>query len=140
MDIIDELPVQFQKRDWLLKHSFKAGEVSNIVYNLRPTERGAYHFGDIILYSRSRLGILVRRSSVAAAVTVPVYPSFMQLRKYELLSQTSIQAEHGNKRMRKMGHSLEFEQIKEYVRGDDIRTMNWKATARRGIPDGKQLY
>jgi uncharacterized protein (DUF58 family) len=75
--------------------------------------------------------MLVRRINVAAAVTVPVYPSFMQLRKYELLSQTSIQAEHGNKRMRKIGHSMEFEQIKEYVRGDDIRTINWKATARK---------
>jgi uncharacterized protein (DUF58 family) len=55
----------------------------------------------------------------------------MQLRKYELLSQTTIQSEHGNKRMRKIGHSMEFEQIKEYVRGDDIRTINWKATARK---------
>lgn len=67
-----------------------------------------------------------------ATITVPVYPSFLQLRKYELLSQTTIQTEHGNKRMRKIGHSMEFEQIKEYVRGDDIRTINWKATARKG--------
>jgi uncharacterized protein (DUF58 family) len=56
----------------------------------------------------------------------------MQMRKYQLLSQTTIQTEHGNKRMRKIGHSLEFEHIKEYVRGDDIRTINWKATARKG--------
>jgi uncharacterized protein (DUF58 family) len=62
---------------------------------------------------------------------VSVYPSFMQLRKFQLLSQTTIQTEHGSKRMRKIGHSMEFEQIKEYVRGDDIRTINWKATARR---------
>jgi uncharacterized protein (DUF58 family) len=62
---------------------------------------------------------------------VPVYPSFMQLRKFQLLSQTTIQTEHGSKRMRKIGHSMEFEQIKEYVSGDDIRTINWKATARR---------
>ena len=63
---------------------------------------------------------------------VPVYPSFMQIRKYELLSQTTIQTEHGNKKLRKIGHSMEFEQIKDYVRGDDIRTINWKATARKG--------
>ena len=36
------------------------------------------------------------------------------------------------KRTRKLGHSMEFEQIKEYVRGDDYRTINWKATARKG--------
>jgi uncharacterized protein (DUF58 family) len=38
----------------------------------------------------------------------------------------------GVKRLRKLGHSMEFEQIKEYVRGDDYRTINWKATARHG--------
>jgi uncharacterized protein (DUF58 family) len=131
MEIIDELPEQFQKRDWIIKQRFKAGEEKNIAYSLRPVERGEYHFGNIILYTRSMLGLVMRRHDVEAAVMVPVFPSFMQLRKYELLSQTTIQSEHGNKRMRKIGHSLEFEQIKEYVRGDDIRTINWKATARK---------
>ncbi len=132
MEIIDELPVQFQKRDWKLSHRFKAGEQKNILYKLRPVERGEYDFGRIILYVKSLLGLLKRRHNIEAGQTVPVYPSFFQMRKYELLSQTSIQTEHGNKRMRKIGHSMEFEQIKEYVRGDDIRSVNWKATARKG--------
>jgi uncharacterized protein (DUF58 family) len=132
MQIIDELPVQFQKRDWVLTHRFAAREQKNIIYKLRPVARGEYHFGDIILYVQSLLGLLMRRHDIDVAETVPVYPSFLQLRKYELLSQTTIQTEHGNKRMRKIGHSMEFEQIKEYVRGDDIRTINWKATARKG--------
>ena len=34
--------------------------------------------------------------------------------------------------MRKLGLSLEFEHVKEYVRGDDIRVINWKASARKG--------
>jgi uncharacterized protein (DUF58 family) len=132
MEIIDELPVQFQKRNWKLKQRFSAGEQRNIIYNLRPVSRGEYHFGRIIIYVRSLLGLLKRRHNMEAAETVPVYPSFLQMRKYELLSQTTIQAEQGNKRMRKIGHSMEFEQIKEYVRGDDIRSVNWKATARKG--------
>ena len=131
IEIIDELPEQFQKRDLLFTHRYKAAQERNITYSLRPTERGEYEFGNIILYIRSLLGLVVRRHDVEAAVTIPVFPSFMQLRKYELLSQTTIQSEHGNKRMRKIGHSMEFEQIKEYVRGDDIRTINWKATARK---------
>ncbi|MEO6230396.1 MAG: DUF58 domain-containing protein [Ferruginibacter sp.] len=131
MDIIDELPVQFQQRDFVIKQRFKAGERKSIQYSLRPTERGEYEFGNIILYIRSGLGLILRRHDIAAGVEIPVYPSFMQLRKYELLSKTTIQSEHGNKRMRKIGHSMEFEQIKEYVRGDDIRTINWKATARK---------
>ncbi len=132
MEIIDELPVQFQKRDWVLHRHFKANEQKSIVYYLRPVERGEYHFGWLILYVKSSLGLLKRRHNIEAEDMVPVYPSFMQMRKYELLSQTTIQTEHGSKRMRKIGHSMEFEQIKEYVRGDDIRTINWKATARKG--------
>lgn len=131
IDIIDELPEQFQKRDALTQAAFKASEQKNIVYTLRPTERGAYDFGRILLYVRSGLGLLMRRHTTEAAEQVPVFPSFMQLRKFQLLSSTTIQTEQGSKRMRKIGHSMEFEQIKEYVSGDDIRTINWKATARK---------
>jgi len=132
MEIIDELPVQFQKRDWKLNYRFTASEQKNIIYNLRPVTRGEYEFGRIIIYVKSLLGLLKRRHNMEAGETIPVYPSFLQMRKYELLSQTTIQTEYGNKRMRKIGHSMEFEQIKEYVRGDDIRSVNWKATARKG--------
>lgn len=132
MEIIDELPVQFQKRDWKLFHRFRSREQKNILYKLRPATRGEYHFGRIIIYVKSLLGLLKRRHNIEAEEIVPVYPSFLQMRKYELLSQTTIQTEQGNKRMRKIGHSMEFEQIKEYVRGDDIRSVNWKATARKG--------
>ena len=131
MKIIDELPVQFQQRDWVLLHHFKAGQSKTISYSLRPSVRGEYAFGDIVIYIQSRLGLVMRRHNVEAATTVPVYPSYMQLRKYQLFSQTTIQTEQGSKRMRKIGHSMEFEQIKEYVRGDDIRNINWKATARK---------
>ncbi len=132
MEIIDELPVQFQERNWHLNNRFNATELKYIFYKLRPVIRGEYHFGRIILYVSSMLGLLKRRHNIDAAETISVYPSYLQMRKYELLSQTTIQAEHGNKRMRKIGHSMEFEQIKEYVRGDDIRSVNWKATARKG--------
>jgi uncharacterized protein (DUF58 family) len=131
MEIIDELPEQFQKRDELTVAGFKANEQKNIVYTLRPTERGEYDFGKLLLYVKSGLGLLMRRHKTDAEDVVPVFPSFMQLRKFQLLSSTTIQAEQGSKRMRKIGHSMEFEQIKEYVSGDDIRTINWKATARK---------
>jgi len=131
MEIIDELPVQFQNRNWQINSPFKTKQQKHIYYTVRPVERGEYYFGNIILYLKSKLGLIMRRDTVEADTMVQVYPSFMQLRKYELLSKTTIQTEHGSKRLRKMGHSMEFEQIKEYVRGDDIRTINWKATARK---------
>jgi uncharacterized protein (DUF58 family) len=63
---------------------------------------------------------------------VPVYPSFLQMRKYELMAISNRLQELGIKRIRRLGHSMEFEHIREYVVGDDIRTLNWKATARKG--------
>jgi uncharacterized protein (DUF58 family) len=63
---------------------------------------------------------------------LPVYPSFLQMRKYELMAISNRLNEIGIKKIRRLGHSMEFEQIKNYVAGDDYRTVNWKATARQG--------
>lgn len=130
--LIDELPEQLQVRDFELEKSFSPRQEHSFLYSIRPTERGVYAFGDTHAYVRSSLKLLVRRFTMATAVDVPVYPSFMQIKKYQLISQTTLLHEHGSKRMRKIGQSMEFEQIKEYVTGDDVRILNWKATARRG--------
>ena len=130
--IIDELPDQFQIRDFLLKASLKANEPRVLNYQLRPTERGEYFFHNINVFIKSPIQLIVRRKIFDAKTMVKVLPSYLLLRKYELLAHSSNLAEAGSKKMRKIGHSLEFEQIKEYVLGDDIRSINWKATARKG--------
>ena len=132
VEIIDELPSQFQIRDWKRTIQLEGKEQKDISYTLRPVERGEYHFGDIILFVTSLLGLVSRRFKINSAIMVPVFPSFMHIRKYELLSKATIQSESGNKRMRKIGHSMEFEQVMEYVQGADVRTLNWKASARKG--------
>lgn len=132
IQVIDELPEQLQVRDFKVKAHFTARQQQRFTYTVRPVLRGEYYFGNILLFISSLLGLLTRRVSVESAEMVPVYPSFIQLRKYDLLSGATIQTETGSKRLRKMGHSMEFEQIKEYVQGDDIRTLNWKASARKG--------
>jgi uncharacterized protein (DUF58 family) len=130
--VIDEIPQQFQVRNNSWLHKLKPKEEKVIQYNLRPLDRGEYHFGNIIVMISSLLGFISRRFEITAQQMVPVYPSFIQMRKYELLAAGIQNNEAGSKRLRKIGHSLEFEKIKEYIRGDDIRTINWKATARRG--------
>jgi len=130
--IIDELPDQFQQRNFSLYADLKAGEVRRLDYQLRPTERGEYVFHNINVFIKSPFRLLTRRSIVPAETTVRVLPSYLALRQYSLLAASNNLAESGTKRMRKLGHSLEFEQIKEYVTGDDIRSLNWKATARKG--------
>ena len=130
--IIDELPDQFQERNFSLHAALKAGESRVLEYTLRPKERGEYFFHAINVFIKSPFGLLVRRKILAADKMVRVLPSYHSLRQYELLAWSNNRAESGNKRIRKLGQSLEFEQIKEYVTGDDIRSINWKATARKG--------
>jgi len=130
--VIDEIPFQFQKRDLYFRSQLKPGMHKNITYSLRPAKRGEYVFGQVRLYVQSPLGLLVRRSSFGSEATVPVYPSFLQLRKYELMAISNRLTEIGIKKIRRIGHSMEFDQVKNYVAGDDYRTINWKATARKG--------
>lgn len=130
--IIDELPFQFQQHNWMQRCVLKAGQALILKYTLRPLQRGEYPFGVINISVTSPLGLAQRRFVCGARQTVPCYPSFQQLKRYQLVAITSHVNEMGNRRLRKMGNSMEFEQIKEYVLGDDYRNINWKATARRG--------
>jgi len=132
VNVVDEIPHQFQKRDVLFKLKMKAGTHELLQYNLRPVKRGEYEFGRINVYVSSVLGLIQRRFRQGEAMTVPVYPSYLQMRKYQLMAISNRLSEVGVKKIRRIGHSMEFEQIKEYVRGDDYRTINWKATARKG--------
>ncbi|HEU4632742.1 MAG TPA: DUF58 domain-containing protein [Flavisolibacter sp.] len=130
--IIDELPFQFQERKWRRELHIEASHKILLDYSVKPQARGEYHFGNINVYVQGPLKLVRRRYSIRKEETVKVYPSFIQMRRFSLAAVAN-QAQHaGVKRLRKLGHSMEFEQIKEYVRGDDYRTINWKATARRG--------
>ena len=131
ISIIDEIPAQFQDRKWLRRAELAAGAAQELEYTLRPVTRGEYIFHDINVYVHAPLQLVKRRYIFNEEKTVKVYPSYVQMRRYQLLAVANKLQEAGVKRTRKVGHSMEFEQIKEYVRGDDYRTINWKATARR---------
>jgi uncharacterized protein (DUF58 family) len=131
-EIIDEIPHQFQRRDVLFKAALPANSKKIIQYQLRPVKRGAYGFGRINIYISGPVGLVKRRFRFDEPKDVAVYPSYLQMRKYQLMAIHNRLSEIGIKKTRRIGHSTEFEQIKEYVRGDDFRTVNWKATARKG--------
>ncbi len=132
IELIDELPEQFQIRDQQFSSKLKGKEVKVFSYNLRPTKRGEYHFGHINIMVKSPLGVLRRRYILGEEKAVAVYPSFIQMRKYELLALSNQLQAFGVKKIRRIGNNMEFEQIKNYVSGDDYRKVNWKATARKG--------
>jgi uncharacterized protein (DUF58 family) len=129
--IIDELPVQFQERDFEMKDTIQNGASRTFPYTIRPTERGEYHFGGLQIFASTTLGFAQRKFSFNQDAMVPNYPSFLQLRKYELMAFTNKLRDYGLKKIRRIGHTMEFEQIKDYVQGDDVRNINWKASAKR---------
>ena len=131
LTVIEELPVQFQMRDFYRQTRLKPGEEWSFSYTLTPVERGEYHFGHLNGFVHTRQGLLARRLRLAEPAMVKVYPSFMQMRQFEIMAISDRLSEIGIKKVRKFGHQMEFDQIREYIKGDDIRTINWKATARR---------
>ena len=131
LKVYDELPHQFQIRNMAMEMVLSPGENKYLRYELRPTKRGEYNFGAVNVFASTQLKLATRKYKFSQDKIVPVYPSYLQMRKYELMAISDNLTELGIKKIRKIGHNMEFEQIKEYVRGDDFRTINWKATARR---------
>lgn len=127
--LIHELPFQFQERDFLKVLVVPGRSSAGLQYALRPTSRGEYDFGMLWGFAATPIGFLQRRIPLAQPFTTKVYPSFQMMRKYMLLAANEYTLP-GVKRVRRLGHSMEFEKIKDYVQGDDVRTINWKATAR----------
>jgi len=132
VEIIDEIPIQFQKRDSSFQFTIRTGQNKIVKYLLRPVKRGEYTFGSINTFISSPIRMVRKRFQFSGDKTIPVYPSYLDLHKYEIMAISQRLTELGIKKVRRLGHNMEFEQIKEYVPGDDFRTINWKATARKG--------
>ncbi|MCB0471431.1 MAG: DUF58 domain-containing protein [Flavobacteriaceae bacterium] len=131
LKVIDELPEQFQKRDFEYFTKIAPNGYHDYEYSVRPVERGEYYFGSLNIFVSSPLKLVSRRYRFDSSQMVAVYPSYIQMRKYEFLAMSNRLTEFGLKKIRRIGHTMEFEQIKNYVSGDDARTINWKATAKR---------
>lgn len=131
LEIIDELPVQFQKRDFLKKLKLQPRSHSNFEYEIQPFERGEYFFGNLNIFISTNLKLLKKRQVFDSGQMVKVYPSFIQMKAFDFLAIDKRLKQPGVKKIRRIGHTQEFEQIKDYVLGDDIRNINWKATAKQ---------
>lgn len=129
--IIEEMPFQFQERKMVFRMQLNGGEEATADYIVRPVKRGEYEWGAINVYVRSPLQLVSRRYRFDEGVIVPCYPSFLQMKKYQFLAISQRLQEAGVKKIRTASKATDFEQIRDYVPGDDIRSVNWKATARR---------
>jgi uncharacterized protein (DUF58 family) len=131
LSLIEELPFQFQKRDFFFDQELQKNEEKTIHYKLTPKERGVYLFGHVNIFANSGLKLATKKYVLGEEKELKCYPSFLKLREFNIKTFNNSTTSYGTKKIRRIGNSLEFEQIKEYVSGDDIRTLNWKATAKR---------
>lgn len=131
LELTDEIPIIFQRRDICFPTRIAAQSNGTLTYTLCPTKRGAYIFGYLRVFAATPLQLGQRRYTCAKPQVVKVYPGYKQLQHYELLAISNTLSEQGVKRIRRVGNHTEFEQIKDYVKGDEYRSINWKASARR---------
>lgn len=133
LTIYEDLPDLLQLRIWKIAVMLKKSVNQKVIYEIRPTQRGIYTWQNTsILCSVSFLGFVARKMIFEEMASVSCYPSFEQFKKLPLDALINTFSETNTTHIRKIGQSLEFEQIKDYVSGDNYRHINWKASAKQG--------
>jgi uncharacterized protein (DUF58 family) len=109
-----------------------AQSTAALIYGVKPPRRGKFEFGQTAVRFRSRLKLIWCQTDVVKPATVKVYPNMRRAREAELkaLGARSLVSSHRKTSWR--GEGREFESMRDYVRGDELRHISWTATARRG--------
>lgn len=109
-----------------------AQSTATVLYGITPPRRGRFVFDRIAVRYLSRFGLVWCQTKVGEPAMVKVYPNMRRAREAELkaIGARSLVASHRRSSWR--GEGREFESLRDYVRGDEIRHLSWTATARRG--------
>lgn len=131
-DLSDDAPASIEGVSEPLRRVIRGKTTIRVPIELTPTRRGLHHFGDLWLRVRSLLGLSVRQRRLALGAEVRVYPNLRALSRHQLAARRHRLAELGLSPIRRRGEGTTFESLREYVPGDDLADIAWKATARRG--------
>lgn len=129
--VTDETPVALRGAPPTLELMCAAKDASRASYKILPRERGDHQLGRLFLRYQSWLGLAQRWAVAEIGQTVRVLPDLEQARQHALYLIRSRQIEMERRRRRQRGHGREFESLRDYQKGDDIRDICWTATARR---------
>lgn len=130
-DLHEGFPVEMQERSKKFKGFLKPNGQKSFEYEFIPKERGEYSFGNAFFIISSVFNLVSRKIVIDSEQSVSVYPSVLQMKQFELLVFQQQKTSSGIKKIRKIGNTSEFEQIRNYVQGDEVKTINWKATSRK---------
>jgi uncharacterized protein (DUF58 family) len=129
--VVDETPVSFRNSPPLLEVVIAARATETSPYAILPSERGDVHMGRVFVRYQSRLGFAERWGVAEISQTVRVLPDLSQAQKHALYLIRSRQVEMEKRRRRQKGQGREFQSLRDYQQGDDLRDICWTATARR---------
>jgi uncharacterized protein (DUF58 family) len=104
----------------------------SLVYGLTPPKRGRFEFGLVAVRFLSRLGLVWTQTRVSTPVNVKVYPNMRRAREVELRALGARSFVAARRKSQWRGEGRDFESLRDYVRGDEMRHISWTATARRG--------
>jgi uncharacterized protein (DUF58 family) len=129
----DEYPPQmalFGSREARLEA--EAQTSASLIYSLRPPKRGQFTFGTIAVRYLSRWRLAWSQTTAGEPITVKVYPNMRRAREAELKALGTRSFVAARRKSQWRGEGREFESLRDYVRGDEMRHISWTATARRG--------
>jgi uncharacterized protein (DUF58 family) len=129
----DEQPPQMKLSGARTAHLAVDGQTSaSLVYGLTPPKRGQFQFGRIAVRYLSRWRLTWRDAFAGEATTVKVYPNMRRAREAELKALGARSFVAARRKSQWRGEGRDFESMRDYVRGDEMRHISWTATARRG--------
>ena len=105
-----------------------------VSYSVEPTARGAFDFAPLELRLRGGLGLVEYRLRYEAPAEARVHPNLRNLARYDLRARRDLLHQGGARRTRILGRDGDFERLREFVPGDDLRHIDWRATARLRSP------
>ena len=132
VDLKDEYPAEMTL-DESREAEFTIGprSTAEFYYHLTPPRRGRYEFGKVAIRFLSRLGLVWCQAELAEPESVKVYPNMRRAREMELKALGAQSFLAVQRRAVRRGEGREFESMRDYVRGDELRHISWTATARR---------
>ena len=132
IEIKDDYPQKFPVSRSTIQATLGANSTEELTYTIQPVSRGEYQWGNISVRQLGNWGLAWRDWQVPAAQKVAVYPDLIGLRSLSI--RLTLENTGAMRQARKLGQGTEFAELRKYNQGDDIRLIDWKATARRNSP------
>lgn len=135
VELSDEFPdFHFDIATQVISSLVLPNERKKLEYLVVPTKRGNYNFKKLSVRFEGKLGLCKKAYKVDLSRQYKVYPNLKNLRKYRLSICNNRFLKQGQKNLKLLGKGTAFESLREYVRGDEYRKINWKATSRYSKP------